>query len=248
MVILYGHTSNCERIPHQVVLEDLWMALNILPSIRWRWERKDLNGAHPLIVRLAEKILAVNLHQVGPPSHPVLLSEPDWEQDAAKMVSISTPKLGHSPRSVGSTPGSGSGGGSVYGNGFNRQGTPKAGYNQQPFGHLTDVPTGLFFPFFPEKATGDEDGQSTGESPDTPGGAGVRTGSGSAGVGPGNYNSLLATAAATQSMSYGYHSNHNNFVLEEKDPATFVPGMQVWLPNTGAGRQGRQQQALSLNY
>ena len=238
MVILYGHMSNCERIPHQMALEDVWMALDILPSIRWRWERKDLNGGHPLIARLAEKILSVNLHQVGPPSHPVLLSEPDWEQDAAKMASISTPKLGHSPRSVGSAPGSGSGtgGGPVYGNGFNGQGTQKPGYNQQPSGHLADVPAGLFYPFFPEKATGDEDGQSSGETPDTPGGAGVgigQVGSGSAGVGQGNYDSLLATAAATQAMPYGYHAGHDSFVLEEKDPVAVVPGMQMWLPNTG---------------
>lgn len=236
MVILYGHMSHCDRIPHQVALEDVWMALDILPSIRWRWERKDLHGGHPLIARLAEKILAVNLHQVGPPSHPVLLSEPDWEQDAAKMASISTPKLSHSPRSVGSAPGSGSGGGSAYGSGFNGQSTQKAGYNQQqqPSGHLADVPTGLFYPFFPEKATGDEDGQSSGETPDTPVGAGVgvgQVGSGSAGVGQGNYDSLLATA---QSMPYGYHSSHDNFMLEEKDPVAVVPGMQMWLSNAGA--------------
>jgi hypothetical protein len=237
MVILYGHMSHCDRIPHQVALEDVWMALDVLPSIRWRWERKDLNGGHPLIARLAEKILAVNLHQVGPPSHPVLLSEPDWEQDAAKMASISTPKLGHSPRSVGSAPGSGSGGGSVYANGFNGQGTPKVGYNQQPSGHLADVPTGLFYPFFPEKATDGDNGQSSGETPDTPGGAGGgvgQGGSGTTGGGQGNYETLLASAAATQPIPYGYHSSHDNFMLEEKDPVAVVPGMQMWLSTTGA--------------
>ena len=236
MVILYGHMSHCDRIPHQVALEDVWMALDVLPSIRWRWERKDLNGGHPLIARLAEKILAVNLHQVGPPSHPVLLSEPDWEQDAAKMASISTPKLGHSPRSVSSAPGSGSGG-SVYG--FNGQGTPKVGYNQQPSGHLADVPTGLFYPFFPEKTTDGENGQSSGETPDTPGGAGSGVGqgsSGSGGGGQGNYDSLLATAAATQPIPYGYHSSHDSFMLEEKDPVAVVPGMQMWLSTAGAVR------------
>lgn len=226
MVILYGHMSDCHRIPHQVALEDVWMALDILPSIRWRWERKDLNGGHPLIARLAEKILAVNLHQVGPPSHPVLLSEPDWEQDAAKMASISTPKLGHSPRSVGSAPGGGSGGGSVYGNGFNGQGTPKAGYSQQPSGHLADVPTGLFYPFFPEKSTG-ENGHPGGESADNPGVDGQGSGSGDGG-GPGNYSSLLAAA------TYGYHSSQDSFMLEEKDPVPVVPGMQMWMSNPGS--------------
>lgn len=266
MVILYGHMSHCDRIPHQVALEDVWMALDVLPSIRWRWERKDLNGGHPLIARLAEKILAVNLHQVGPPSHPVLLSEPDWEQDAAKMASISTPKLGHSPRSVGSAPGSGSSGGSAYNNGFNGQGTPKVGYNQQPPGHLADVPTGLFYPFFPEKATDGENGQSSGETPDTPGGTRSGAGqssSGSTSGGQGDYGSLLVTAA-TQPISYGYHSSHESFMLEEKDPVAVVPEMQMWLSSTGAvspvhalglrrcanccfqGRQGQRQQAPPL--
>lgn len=234
MVILYGHMSHCDRIPHQVALEDVWMALDVLPSIRWRWERKDLNGGHPLIARLAEKILAVNLHQVGPPSHPVLLSEPDWEQDAVKMASISTPKLGHSPRSAGSAPGSGSGG-SVYGNGFNGQGTPKMGYAQQSPGHLADVPTGLFYPFFPEKSAGSESGPSPGENSDAAGGGGVgvgQSGPGSGGGGQGNYDSLLATAAATQPISYGY-SSQDSFMLEEKDPVAVIPGMQMWMANAG---------------
>ena len=236
MVILYGHMSDCHRIPHQVALEDVWMALDVLPSIRWRWERKDLNGGHPLIARLAEKILAVNLHQVGPPSHPVLLSEPDWEQDFTKMT-ISTPKLGHSPRSVGSAPGSGSiGGGSVYGGGFNAQGTQKVGYAQQPSGHLADVPAVLFYPFFPEKATGGENGQSPEAGDNLGGGVGVGQGSSGSGDGggQGNFDSLLATAAASQPIPYGYHSSHDSFMLEEKDPIPVISGMQMWMSNPGS--------------
>ncbi|TFY76485.1 hypothetical protein EWM64_g7527 [Hericium alpestre] len=86
MVILYGHMSRCESLPHQVALEDVWMALDMLPSFRWRWERKDLNGGHPLIAKLAEKVLDVNLHQVGPTSHPILLPELDWETEGAGSV------------------------------------------------------------------------------------------------------------------------------------------------------------------
>lgn len=147
------------------------------------------------------------------------------------MASISTPKLGHSPRSVGSAPGSG---GSVYGNGFGGQGTPKAGYSQQPSGHLADVPAGLFYPFFPEKATGGENGQSVGEVGDNAGGgSGDGQGSGSGdGGGPGNYGSLLA--AATQPIPYGYHSSHDSFMLEEKDPVPVGPGMQMWMSNPGS--------------
>jgi len=170
MVILYGYMSRCDRIPHQVALEDIWMALDVLPSIRWRWERKDLSGGYPLITRLAEEILTINLHRVGPPSHPVLLSEPDWEQDTAKMASTSTPELKHSPRSVGSAPGSGSGDASLeYSNGFDGQGTPNVGHAQQFPSHPADVPTELPHPFFPEQATYNENGQTLGETPETPG-------------------------------------------------------------------------------
>ncbi|TFY56393.1 hypothetical protein EVG20_g8937, partial [Dentipellis fragilis] len=86
MVILYGHMSRCESLPRQVALEDVWMALDMLPSFRWRWERKDLNGGHPLIAKLAEKVLDVNLHQAGPTSHPTLLCEMDWETEGVGSV------------------------------------------------------------------------------------------------------------------------------------------------------------------
>lgn len=62
----------------------------MLPSFRWRWERKDLNGGHPLIARLAEKVLDVNLRLVGPTSHPVLMPELDWETEGVGSVSSSS--------------------------------------------------------------------------------------------------------------------------------------------------------------
>ena len=37
MVILYGHMSVVDKLPLQVALEDVWMALDMLPSFRWRW-------------------------------------------------------------------------------------------------------------------------------------------------------------------------------------------------------------------
>lgn len=55
------------------------MALDMLPRLRWRWERKDLNGAHPLIAKLAEKVFDTNLHEVGGPGQPVLFAELDWD-------------------------------------------------------------------------------------------------------------------------------------------------------------------------
>ncbi|KAI0774987.1 fungal-specific transcription factor domain-containing protein [Trametes elegans] len=96
MVILYGHMSRCDRIPKQTALEDVWMALDMLPSFRWRWERKDLNGGHPLIAKLAEKVLDVNLHQVAPTGAPMLLSEQDWDGESVR-----------SPKGAGQAPGQG---------------------------------------------------------------------------------------------------------------------------------------------
>jgi hypothetical protein len=43
------------------MIEDVWMALDILPHFRWRWERKDLNGGHPLIFKLAVLIHSDNV-------------------------------------------------------------------------------------------------------------------------------------------------------------------------------------------
>ena len=105
MVILYGHMSRCERIPHQVALEDVWMALDMLPSFRWRWERKDLKPGHPLIAKLAEKVLDVNLHQVAPTGPPMLLSEQDWDSEITSS-SILSPKPGamHPPSQQPTTP------------------------------------------------------------------------------------------------------------------------------------------------
>lgn len=89
MVILFGHMSRCDRLPRQVALEDIWMALDMLPRLRWRWERKDLNGAHPLIAKLAEKVFDTNLHEVGGPGQPVLFAELDW--DTLSPASETTP-------------------------------------------------------------------------------------------------------------------------------------------------------------
>ncbi|KAF8573662.1 hypothetical protein K439DRAFT_1374718 [Ramaria rubella] len=78
MVILYGHMSSCKMLTRQQALEDVWMALDMLPRFRWRWERKDLNGGHPLIAKLAEKVFDAPLHQAGPTSRPMLMPELEW--------------------------------------------------------------------------------------------------------------------------------------------------------------------------
>lgn len=78
MVILFGHMSECKMLSRQQALEDVWMALDMLPRFRWRWDRKDLNGAHPLIAKVAEKVFNAPLHQAGPTPRPMLIPELDW--------------------------------------------------------------------------------------------------------------------------------------------------------------------------
>lgn len=220
MVILYGHMSRCDRITRQVALEDVWMALDMLPSLRWRWERKDLNGGHPLIAKVAEKVLEVNLHQVGPPSHPMLMSEQDWGQDAENMASAgvqqqqkhqTTPKMAINYSA---------GGGYSNQSTLNPQGQPQ---------QLADVPAGLFYPFYPEKVNP--------VPSDHVGGLVMDTGSGSpeSGHGSGEFNNLLAAAGADHQLSnYGYHPSTDSYMLEEKDTVAVHPGMQMWMNNAVA--------------
>ena len=101
MVILYGHMSKCEILPRHTALEDVWLALDMLPRFRWRWERKDFNGGHPLIAKLAERVMDVDLQQVGPVSHPSLMCEPEWDEDVVMSPvgksQQSTPSMTPSP-------------------------------------------------------------------------------------------------------------------------------------------------------
>ncbi|KAJ7573922.1 fungal-specific transcription factor domain-containing protein [Mycena floridula] len=132
MVILYGHMSKCDRLPKHTALEDVWLALDMLPRFRWRWERKDANGSHPLIAKLAERVMDTNLHTVSPTTHPVLLSEPEWD-DVMSPQQTPTTAYAHSPV--------------VYG--------PRMDPTVQTNGKIMDknmleVPANLFYPFYPE--------------------------------------------------------------------------------------------------
>ncbi|KAG1843956.1 fungal-specific transcription factor domain-containing protein [Suillus subalutaceus] len=155
MVILYGHMSHCERLSRQVMIEDVWMALDMLPRFRWRWERKDLNGGHPLISKLAEKVLNVNLRTVGPTKDPVLLSELDWEADSPGM--LSSPALsGQQQLRV-------------------HPGTPTMSHPSYSMADkLAEVPAGLFYPFYqnPMSATPRDAGVTGGDSGQDPQGYG----------------------------------------------------------------------------
>ncbi|KAJ7104305.1 fungal-specific transcription factor domain-containing protein [Mycena belliarum] len=205
MVILYGHMSNCERLPRQTAIEDMWLALDMLPRFRWRWERKDLNGGHPLIFELASHVMGVDLHTVKPATHPVLLSEPEWDEDSAMPSPMPLSAQQTSPSPANAYPSSKT----PYGphpRGMNG-GAPLhvstgVGSNAAGGKHLVEIPTGLFYPFYP-----DENGNLPVAAP------------GANGAQEQGYGHILAAAATHgQHGSYGGQGSHDTFISEERNP------------------------------
>ncbi|KAI9512942.1 hypothetical protein F5148DRAFT_972578 [Russula earlei] len=251
MVILFGHMSRCDSLTRQVALEDVWMALDMLPSFRWRWERKEMNGSHPLIATLAEKVLGVNLRQAGPSSHPVLMPERDWDLEVTSSpvvahTTASTPSLSnatyaHGTSGTPSFPGSPPIGPAIPSS--SRTHVPGAG-NGSPNGpvetKLAEVPVNLFYPFYPDGpqmqvrnagAMTSSGGAAAAVASTTPTGA---NGSG----GGGDYTQLLAQAAAThQPAGQWGASGQESYMLEEKDVGMPIPGaMGIWMPDQRAMR------------
>jgi len=138
----------------------------MLPSFRWRWERKELNNGHPLIATLAEKVfgvIGVSLCQAGSSSHPVVMPEVDLDLEGtsspiATHTTASTPSLSntytHGASGMSAFPGSplvepalpttsrahvpGGSGGST---------------NDPMESKLVEVPVNLFYPFYPDDAS-----------------------------------------------------------------------------------------------
>ncbi|KAH0833134.1 hypothetical protein J3R83DRAFT_12131 [Lanmaoa asiatica] len=251
MVILYGHMSHCERLSRQVMIEDVWMALDMLPRFRWRWERKDLNGGHPLISKLAEKVLKVDLHSVSPPKDPVLLSELDWDTENVILGSPSmqsprqlhlqqqqqqkTPTLAHpSYQPEANTSGIAYGPRTV-----SQSTTPVKNIGPQvPPGtvgdKLAEIPTGLFYPFYPENPMGSINNSQADVS---------NEGGNASNESAGDYTQLLAAAAAQpngSNGSYGCQPSQDSYMLEEIVPAS-VPANghtgAIWM-NVVSASQG----------
>nr|GAT60924.1 predicted protein [Mycena chlorophos] len=193
MVILYGQMSNCDgMLTRQMAIDDLWLALDMLPRFRWRWERKDLNGSHPLIFELASHVMGVDLHAVKPSTQPVLLCEPDWEDSALpsplSMSQHTSPAPGHAyPKQL-------------YG--VQRVHAPPAS-NGGGAKHLVEVPPSLFFPFYPEAANPASPPTSTN------------------GLHEPSYGHILAAAATHgQHGSYVGQGSYDTYISEEHSPAT----------------------------
>ncbi|KAF8150568.1 fungal-specific transcription factor domain-containing protein, partial [Crassisporium funariophilum] len=219
MVILYGHISKVECLPPSIALEDVWMALDMLPRFRWRWERKDVNGGHPLIAKLVEHVMGVNLHTITLTGLPFLIPEPDWDEPMSPTPKSqqSTPIMSSTPSAY--TPSSGP---PVYGpqprslNGtssaINRS---NSGGSTPPDKHLADVPTPLFYPFWPENQAAIHASAPGGTS------------------GPANgthhqdYSQILRAAAAAQDE---YSGQSSQYVSGERDsPHGVQPQDVVWV-------------------
>jgi hypothetical protein len=205
MVILYGYLSHCDRLSTEVALQDVWMALEILPRLRWRWERKDSSGGHPLISKLAEKVFGTNLQTVGPVNAAVLLPEQDWDDPSALTASAVSPSQQQVNTAHAVPPYTG-GGESSYPRGSNGSqpksvaSVPSAGEKQ-----LFDVPTGLFYPFHPENHTAIPPGRFEG-------GPTAATIS----VANGEFGQLLAAAAAQAETGYA-PSSHGTLMMQDRD-------------------------------
>lgn len=255
MVILFGHMSQCDVLPHQTALEDLWMALDMIPRFRWRWERKDAAGGHPLIARLVERVMNVDLHTIGPASHPVLISEPEWDEEgfnsprtktnitvmggpvpappvSSPVSNANTGVYGHvamggpnvSPGTYGTVvvrgPLNGSAGPSGMSNHVGPNGPPRT--VTPPHKRLVDIPSNLFYPFYPEAQVSSDVLQGTGASsssqpPD--GSSGPIGGPARVAVGRGqsDYSQMLAAVAAVQDSS-SHQPGQNTFMSEERTP------------------------------
>ncbi|KAJ7052504.1 hypothetical protein C8F01DRAFT_1332426 [Mycena amicta] len=201
MVILYGQMSNCDRLTRQTAIDDLWLALDMLPRFRWRWERKDLNGGHPLIFELASHVMGVDLHAVSPTTQPVLLAEPDWDEDSALPSPMSVSQHA-SPAPTHAYPSK-----PLYGHPRGMSGGPvpvPTPVNGTSGKHLVDIPTGLFYPFYPE-----ENGNPA-APPAGPNGMQE----------PGYGHILAAAATHGQHGSYGGQGSYDTYISEERSPTS----------------------------
>jgi hypothetical protein len=191
MVILFGHMSNIPDVPFNTAVEDLWLALDMVPRFRWRWERKDFGGAHPLLARLAEMVMRVNLREFVPSGKPVLMCEKDWDDNVTSSPVAkshqSTPTMPtagaaypHPPVAYG--PPVRAGGGSHSGS--SGDSTP---HDKQ----LVDLPNNLFYPFYPEDARAAVSSSDQG------------------------YGHLLAQAGA----AHGHAGSYDSYMSEERDIA-----------------------------
>ena len=216
MVILYGHISGVECLPAHIALEDVWLALDMLPRFRWRWERKDVNGGHPLIAKLVEHIMGVSLHTITPAAVPILLSETQWDEQMSVQSPVlksqnNTPVISSTALTYTSTTTTGP----VY-SPHQRSLNGTSGALNPSGKHLADVPTTLFYPFFPEAQA-----NAITTAPDVGTSANGNTASSSGQ----DFSQILRVAAAAQESLGG--EPQESYMSEERDVSHNVTTQDV---------------------
>jgi hypothetical protein len=230
MIILYGHMSKNERLSKHLALEDICLALDMLPRFRWPWERRDVGGSYPLIAKLAERVMDVDLQTVQPPSHPFLLPEEIWESEdvsvASPMSSVpaqiksqqSTPVLTNASYSS-TAPGPGYGTVQLAKQSTNNSGTTP------PDSQLMEVSSRLFYPFHPEQSLNLSSTTQLGSSHTTSDSVGSQHQQQHQ-----HYRHLLAEAASSHaSGNYAYEVPQDMFMSEETVPLYSMPSeINIW--------------------
>lgn len=170
MIIIYGVMCASPVLEWQRSLDDVWLALSMLPHLRWRWERKDMQGMHPIISKIAEKVFHSNFDEIHDESSPgVLLPEvqtSEWvsaelrpqsalQRKMERWSSSPAPPLvikpeQHSPPSAGTGIVSPSSAAFISPGGAIHRPTPQHAQNMQPW---PEPHVGLFYPLDQENPT-----------------------------------------------------------------------------------------------
>jgi len=190
------------------------MALDMLPRFRWRWERRDVKGAHPLIAKLAEHVMGVDLQTVKPSSAhpPVLMCEPDWEEPTSpsQKSQHGTPVLSAAPPYA---PGNG---GQVYHHPNGPINRSNSGTSTPPERHLAEVPQGLFYPFYPDAAVPALAVSS-------------QTGGATSSTKQQDYQKLMLAAAAVPPDGYVTQTHEVTYITEEKNRGGHTGSPSAWI-------------------
>lgn len=256
MVILTGHIWQVGQLERHVAVEDVWLALDMLPRFRWRWERKDWGGEHPFLARMVEMVMRVDLREMkGCSPQPTLIEEREWsdvDENSMAPAQLSRSSSSHGPgapsggspvSTVSSTnrgfashtshgyvngPSSASG---AYGNMVFASPPPSGGSAPR----TVDIPNQFFYPFFPGQPAPNPAGYTDhiqqqphhqSSQHSAPQRAPVATGTGSV-PSPPDIDAIFMQAAAEQAAGpYGCQPSQETYFSEERDSETYVQSQQ----------------------
>lgn len=105
MIIIFASISKVETLAWGQAREDVGLALKLVPLFRWRWQPRQDESSHTLILRLADKVYGAMEVEQGPLSPPMLLDEMYWLSETM-LNSDAPPRIEDvwNPPQTGSTP------------------------------------------------------------------------------------------------------------------------------------------------